>query len=72
MTLYLRGDESEATWTFIDPILQAWASDPELKLYGYPAGSWGPEAADALIGGAGETWRFPCKKLTADDAFCEL
>jgi glucose-6-phosphate 1-dehydrogenase len=71
-TLYLRNDESEATWAYIDPILKVWEADPSLTLYGYPAGTWGPEAADALIGTPGETWRFPCKKLTADDTFCEL
>ncbi len=71
-TLYLRNDESEATWAFIDPILQAWEDAPELKLHGYPAGTWGPEVAEALIGEAGEAWRFPCKNLTADNTFCEL
>ena len=71
-TLYLRNDEAEATWAFIDPILQAWAEMPKLKLHGYPAGTWGPEVANELIGEPGETWRFPCKNLTADNTFCEL
>jgi glucose-6-phosphate 1-dehydrogenase len=71
-TLYLRNDESEATWAYIDPILKAWDADPSLKLFGYPAGTWGPEAADALIGAPAETWRYPCKNLTADESFCEL
>lgn len=71
-TLYLRNDESEATWAYIDPILKVWEADPALTLYGYPAGTWGPEAADALIGAPGETWRFPCKNLTSDETFCEL
>lgn len=71
-TLYLADEESEATWAFLEPVLQAWQAEPDLKLYGYPAGTWGPEAADGLIGEPGETWRFPCKNLTADDTFCEL
>jgi glucose-6-phosphate 1-dehydrogenase len=71
-TLYLRDDESEATWAYIDPILKAWESDPGIKLYGYPAGTWGPEAADSLIGIPGESWRYPCKNLTANETFCEL
>ncbi|MFO7536071.1 MAG: glucose-6-phosphate dehydrogenase [Kiritimatiellia bacterium] len=71
-TLYLGDEESEATWAFLEPILLAWRAEPDLKLYGYPAGTWGPEAAEALIGEPGETWRFPCKNLTADDTFCEL
>jgi len=71
-TLFLRGDESEAAWAFIDPLLAAWDSTAADTLYGYPAGTWGPAAADALLGASGETWRYPCKNLTADDAFCEL
>jgi glucose-6-phosphate 1-dehydrogenase len=71
-TLYLRSDAMEATWRFIDPILQAWEHAPELKLHGYPAGTWGPEEADRLVEPAGESWRQPCRNLTADNSFCEL
>lgn len=71
-TLYSRGDALEATWQFIDPILTAWKEHPELKLYGYPAGTWGPENADALIDSPERSWRYPCKNLTADTNFCEL
>ncbi len=71
-TLYLRNDESEATWAYIDPLVKAWKDDPAIKLYGYPAGTWGPEEANALIAVPGETWRFPCKNLSTDDSYCEL
>jgi glucose-6-phosphate 1-dehydrogenase len=57
-TLFARRDEVEQAWSFIDPIENAWA-DPEhaAKLEFYPAGSWGPEAADELIARDGRVWR---------------
>lgn len=68
-TLYARGDSVEAAWAFIDPIIEAWSNDDEIKLFGYPAGTWGPEAADELMLGE---WHNPCNKLTEDHHFCEL
>jgi glucose-6-phosphate 1-dehydrogenase len=62
-TLYSRGDAVENTWMFIDPILRAWKEDPDIMLYGYPSGTWGPSNADDLIEGENNTWRYPCKKL---------
>lgn len=71
-TLYSRGDAVEATWEFVDPILKAWRERPDIKLYGYPAGTWGPDSADLLIDSPEKTWRYPCKNLTADSNYCEL
>lgn len=71
-TLYARGDSVEAAWEFIDPILKAWQTDPTIPVYGYPAGTWGPENVDALIDGENMTWRYPCKNLAEDGIFCEL
>ncbi len=70
-TLYLRGDAAEATWRFIDPILQAW-HNPTVKLYGYPAGTWGPREIDNLVTEVGGMWRYPCKNLTSGTGFCQL
>ena len=70
-SLFSRGDAVEAAWEFVDPILQAWETNPNLKLYGYPAGTWGPECADSLIEGE-STWRYPCKNLADDGLYCEL
>ena len=54
-TLFMRRDEVEAAWRWIDPILAAWnASDEPPKPYA--AGSWGPSAAIALIERDGRTW----------------
>lgn len=71
-TLFARGDSVEAAWEFIDPILNAWKADDSIPIYGYPAGTWGPEHVDSLIDGENMTWRYPCKNLTDDGNFCEL
>jgi glucose-6-phosphate 1-dehydrogenase len=70
-TLYARGDAVEAAWKFIDPVLEKWQNDPQIPLFGYPSGTWGPEQADQLIG-EGLSWRYPCRNLADDGSFCEL
>ena len=51
-------DEVEEAWTLIDPIEEAWHSKKDApELYFYPAGSWGPEAADNLLARDGRAWR---------------
>ncbi len=69
-TLYARGDAVEQAWQFVQPIINAWETNPEIPIYGYPAGTWGPEHSDSLIKGA--NWRFPCKNLADDGLYCEL
>jgi glucose-6-phosphate 1-dehydrogenase len=54
-TLFMRRDEVEAAWEFIDPIREAWAASKEAPRP-YVAGSWGPSAAIALIERDGRTW----------------
>ncbi|WP_421877576.1 glucose-6-phosphate dehydrogenase [Marinoscillum sp.] len=71
-TLYARGDSVESAWEFIDPILKAWKDDHSIPIYGYPAGTWGPENVDELIEGEHMMWRYPCKNLAEDGIFCEL
>ena len=48
-TLFTRADEVEAAWRMLDPVLRAWDQDPEVPMFQYPAGSWGPAEADALM-----------------------
>jgi glucose-6-phosphate 1-dehydrogenase len=55
-TLFMRRDEVEAAWTWVEPILEAWAARPDHPRP-YAAGSWGPTAAIALIERDGRTWR---------------
>ena len=71
-TLFSRDDEVETAWKFLNPIQKAWAGNPGIKVYGYPAGTWGPEYANDLIEGDGLTWRYPCKNLADDELYCEL
>jgi glucose-6-phosphate 1-dehydrogenase len=71
-TLFTRGDSVEQAWRIVDPILDVWEKNPEIPVYGYPAGTWGPEQADSLIDDPRMTWRYPCKNLTDDGIFCEL
>ena len=54
-TLFLRHDELEAAWDWIDPILAAWAASDERPLQ-YTAGTWGPAAASRLIYQHGGRW----------------
>jgi glucose-6-phosphate 1-dehydrogenase len=71
-TLYARADAVEACWKFITPILKTWEENPDLKIYGYPAGTWGPREASDLFDDPGDDWRYPCKNLANDGVYCEL
>lgn len=71
-TLYARGDAVEACWKFVDPILKSWKENPDNKVYGYPAGTWGPKEAFDLFDNLNEAWRYPCKNLADDGLYCEL
>lgn len=71
-TLFTRSDAVEASWTFFDPIVQAWEEcDEEIPLYGYPAKTWGPRESDNLLEGD-QTWTNPCRNLIDTDLYCEL
>ena len=54
-TLFMRRDEVEAAWRWIDPILKAWETTGQ-QVQGYTAGTWGPSQAIALIERDGRTW----------------
>jgi glucose-6-phosphate 1-dehydrogenase len=54
-TLFMRRDEVEAAWRWIDPILDAWKADPALP-QPYPAGTAGPAAAHELLRRSGRAW----------------
>ncbi len=54
-TLFMRRDEVEAAWSWIDPILAAWAAS-SVPPRPYTAGTWGPAASVALIERTGRTW----------------
>ncbi|MDF1610147.1 glucose-6-phosphate dehydrogenase [Hoeflea sp. YIM 152468] len=54
-TLFMRRDEVEAAWSWVDPILTAW-SETGQPVLPYTAGTWGPSQAIALIERDGRTW----------------
>jgi glucose-6-phosphate 1-dehydrogenase len=56
-TLFMRADQVEAAWKILMPVLEGWAESPPRNFPNYPAGSWGPKAADELLAREGHTWR---------------
>jgi glucose-6-phosphate 1-dehydrogenase len=47
-TLFVRADWVDLAWGLFTPLIEAWASTPPDDFPNYPAGAWGPPAADAL------------------------
>ena len=58
-SLFTRDDEVERAWAILDPILQTWHGGSGGPLHFYGAGTWGPPAADELLGRDGRAWRKP-------------
>ncbi len=56
LTLFMRSDELEAAWEWVEPILDYWEQEGDEPLP-YASGTWGPAAASALIGRDGLQWR---------------
>ncbi len=58
-TLFIRGDEAEASWKLCTPVLDSWRESGRQDMDTYAAGSWGPNAADTLLARHGHQWRRP-------------
>lgn len=58
-TLFIRGDETETSWKLMTPVLDYWAELGDKELETYPAGSWGPTAAEQLLWSGKHSWRKP-------------
>ncbi|MCS1411041.1 MAG: Glucose-6-phosphate 1-dehydrogenase [Verrucomicrobia subdivision 3 bacterium] len=58
-TLFIRRDEVETSWAFVDGIRAAWGEQPLSNREFYAAGTWGPEAADALLSQCNHRWINP-------------
>ncbi|MBC8101456.1 MAG: glucose-6-phosphate dehydrogenase, partial [Cytophagales bacterium] len=56
-SLFARGDEVEAAWSLLTPILEVWKDRPQ-DVRTYKPGSWGPDSADDLLGES-RRWRKP-------------
>lgn len=55
LNLFVRSDEQEEAWRWVEPILEHWASDSQGPRL-YAAGTWGPSAASAMIARDGYCW----------------
>jgi glucose-6-phosphate 1-dehydrogenase len=55
LNLFVRSDEQEQAWRWVEPILKAWSASEEAPRP-YNAGSWGPAASSAMVARDGFTW----------------
>ena len=55
-TLFVRRDEVEAQWAWVDAIREGWAANGT-RPKGYASGTWGPSGAIALTERDGVTWQ---------------
>jgi len=53
--LFVRQDELEMAWRWVEPILNTWAADPKGP-EPYKAGTWGPAASAELLSRSGHRW----------------
>src|SRR5438477_2006016 len=58
LNLFVRSDEQEQAWRWVEPILRTWERDNHISggPRPYPAGTWGPAAASALVARDGFAW----------------
>ncbi|MEM7111265.1 MAG: glucose-6-phosphate dehydrogenase [Chloroflexota bacterium] len=59
-SLFTRGDSIERSWEIIEPVINGWEREGAPPLSLYERGSWGPMAADELLGRNGRFWRHGC------------
>jgi glucose-6-phosphate 1-dehydrogenase len=55
LTHFMRRDELEAAWSWVEPIINGWQQLNE-KPKAYTAGSWGPAASSALMARENSSW----------------
>lgn len=58
-TLFMRADQVRTAWSVVMPVLEAWQKISLDDFPNYPAGTWGPKAAEDLIARDGRTWLAP-------------
>jgi len=54
--LFMRRDEVEAAWRWIDTIIESW-DEQKQKVESYVAGSWGPVASSLMLDRDGRAWK---------------
>ena len=55
LNLFVRSDEQEEAWRWVEPLIEHWAADSQGPRP-YAAGSWGPSASSAMIARDGHCW----------------
>jgi glucose-6-phosphate 1-dehydrogenase len=55
LNLFVRSDEQEEAWRWVEPMLEHWAADSQGPRL-YAAGTWGPSASSAMIARDGFCW----------------
>lgn len=56
-SLFKRADNVELAWELMAPILDVWSALPARDFPNYASGTWGPDAADALLSNDGRQWK---------------
>ena len=59
LNLFVRSDEQEEAWRWVEPVMDAWKNDQEGPRH-YAAGTWGPSASSAMIARDGFCWTEEC------------
>lgn len=59
LNLFVRSDEQEAAWRWVEPLLDAWKASGDAPRT-YASGTWGPSAASAMIARDGHCWAEEC------------
>jgi len=54
LNLFVRSDEQEEAWRWVEPLIDSWANDGGPRPYA--AGTWGPSASSAMIARDGFSW----------------
>jgi glucose-6-phosphate 1-dehydrogenase len=54
LNLFVRSDEQEEAWRWVEPLIDSWAADGAPRPYA--AGTWGPSASSAMIARDGFAW----------------
>jgi len=65
-TLFQRGDQVEAGWSVVEPVLDIWNALPPRNFPNYAAGAWGPKESDDLMARDRRAWRNPQVGQVAD------
>ncbi len=55
--LFARADWISEAWSIVDPLVEHWSNADPGEFPNYPAGSWGPDAANELLEREGRCWR---------------